>query len=316
MHLRRLVARLGLVLVLAMIVFAVLLIPLTYAALTTVSPDCEGVLDFTPADFGQSGFDTTPLLMENYETVAFDSREAGIQISAFYIPANMNPELAATILIVHGVAACKSAPNALLPAGMLHRNGFNVLAIDLRDHGESTIEDGQHAAATDEYLDVLGAWDWLVDEKGIPPQRVGVFGYSLGGAASIIAAAEEPRIAVLWTDSAFADVELIIDSIVSRIPTLAWLKPSSLWYGRIFVGDDLLSRKPVELLPRLAGRPLFLVHGDADLAVPVEHAQILASAYPAAELWITEGSQHVESMFRYTDEYEARLIAFFTEHLR
>lgn len=310
---RRLLKRLLLVVGLAAIISTALLVPLTYTALTRVVSDCGPASAFTPADFAQAGVDTGPYLMPDYETVSVASRAAGIDLSAFYIPAADQP--APTVIIVHGVSACKRAPNALLPAGMLHRAGFHVLVIDLRDHGDSTLEDGLHAAATEEYLDVLGAWDWLVSVKGMLPEQIGIFGYSLGGAAVILAAAEEPRLAALWTDSAFADVELMIDDIIADAPVLAWLKPLSLWYGRIVVGDDLLSRKPVAALASLYDRPLFIVHGAADSVVPVQHAGLLADGYPGAEVWITEGSDHVESMFNYTADYEQRLVAFFTQHL-
>ena len=44
----------------------------------------------------------------------------------------------------------------LTPAGMLWRNGFNVLLIDLRDTGDSTFQDGRSTIGNEEHRDVLG----------------------------------------------------------------------------------------------------------------------------------------------------------------
>ena len=51
---------------------------------------------------------------------------------------------------------------------MLARSGFSVLMMDLRDAGDSDVEDGRVAWGTEEYLDVLGAWDWLKFGEGHP----------------------------------------------------------------------------------------------------------------------------------------------------
>ncbi len=253
--------------------------------------------------------------MPDYQEVSFPSRQQNIQISGDFIPAADDNQNAAAVIIVHGTARCKESPDSLLPAGMLHRAGFNVLLIDLRDYGASTLEDGYQAAGTDEYLDVLGAWDWLMDERGIPPVRIGLFGYSLGGASVIIAAGEEPRVAAVWSDSAFADIEMIIDGMLEKYPYLAWLKPLSLAYGRIVVGDDLLAHKPVDELSAFNHRPLFIVHGDTDTIVPIANAYALKQAYPETEFWELPQTGHVEAMYKHMAEYEERLVGFFNAAL-
>ena len=72
-----------------------------------------------------------------------------------------------TVILSHGFGGCRKGANDLLAAGMLHRNGIAVLMIDLRDHGDSTKEDMRFAGGTEEYRDVLGAWDWL-SGRGVP----------------------------------------------------------------------------------------------------------------------------------------------------
>jgi hypothetical protein len=83
---------------------------------------------------------------------------------------------------------------------MLHREGFGVLLIDMRDDGDSTREDDRWGFGSDGYRDVLGAWDWLVG-RGVPPARIGLFGQSGGAPGVVIAMGEEPRVAAGWEDS-------------------------------------------------------------------------------------------------------------------
>ena len=137
-----------------------------YDELTKVSGDCPtGWADNGPTSFdvvdndgnpmtGYETFDTAPYLMPEPESVTIPSRDAGIELAGWYIPAD-DPD-APTVVITHGVSACKRDHTVLLPAGMLHRNGFNVLMFDLRDHGDSTFEDGRYAGGTEEYNDTLG----------------------------------------------------------------------------------------------------------------------------------------------------------------
>src|SRR5512136_355589 len=106
--------------------------------------------------------------MRNYETVRFPSRQPGINIAGWWVPGAPG---APAVILVHGLGGCKNAIDVLVPAGMLWRNGFSVLLVDLRDVGDSDSEDGWTSAGNEEYLDVLGAWDWLVTRKGYAPER-------------------------------------------------------------------------------------------------------------------------------------------------
>ena len=121
-----------------------------------------------------------------------------------------------------GLGGCKNSIAVLVPAGMLHCNGFNVLLIDLRDTGDSTFQDGRSTIGNEEHHDVLGAWDWLVNEKGIDPERIGVFANSLGGANANYAFSAEPRIAAIFLQSTFGDLQQIISAELARsgYPTL------------------------------------------------------------------------------------------------
>ncbi len=318
-------------LTLSLIVAALLLIgylgvsEVLYQQLTVVLPRCDGKFaDNTPAQFTAAPYnaalDTTPYLMPDYESIQIPSRESGIELSAWYVPAPTNH--APTVLITHGLgvgtADCKHHPRALLPAGMLHRAGYNVLLIDLRQHGDSTITTGHWAANTREYLDVLGAWDWLVKTKGIPPTQIGLFGYSGGTGATLIAMGEEPRVAAAWLDSPYFDLTTAISDRLQSSGYPTWLTPGG-YLMALLHGDNLLAYSPAAAITKLNGRPVFVVHSADDPVLPSRYAEAMVSAIRATgspvELWIPPGSQHVGAMFDHTAEYEQKLLAFFAAHL-
>ena len=105
--------------------------------------------------------------MPHYESVRFPSRQPGINIAGWWVEGKPG---APAVILVHGLGGCKNAIDVLVPAGMLWRNGFSVLMIDLRNIGESDFVDGRSTAGNVEYQDVLGAWDWLVTNKGYQPR--------------------------------------------------------------------------------------------------------------------------------------------------
>lgn len=289
-----------------------------YNRLSIAVPRCEASSTTpqsnTPTAFRAEGkaMDMTPYTMPDYEEVSFASRDENLNLSGWFVPAD---EATAAVILVHGLNGCKRTPSILLPAGMLHRAGFSVLMFDLRDHGDSQIEDGRFAGGTEEYRDVLGAWDWLVSEKGFAPERIGLFGTSLGAASVMIATGKEPRIAATWEDSSYADIQVAISDFIAANGLPTFFAPAAPLVGRIISGDDISATSPLNEVPNLNGRPIFIAHGDADALLPVHHAYTLIDAIPQAESWIAPGSAHVGAVFDYTEDYEQKLTAFFQKNL-
>jgi dipeptidyl aminopeptidase/acylaminoacyl peptidase len=302
-----------------------------YHQLASVQPNCEAHPDeaaFTPQSFERvvggevTDFDTTPYLMSPFEEVSFSSRDADITISAWYIEARGvdDPSNAPAVIVVHGRNDCKQRTITLTAGGMLNKHGFNVLLIDLQEHGASTIEDGRMSGGSREYRDILGAWDWLVEQEDIPKERIGVVGFSLGASSSMIAMAEEPQVAAVWEDSGFGALDKILQSELNRVGLPGFFASGGVLMGRVISGDNLMEFEPLEAVAELDGRPLYIVHGTADQRVAVENASDLAAVVNATggdvTPWITVGSAHIESVFDYPDEYEERLVEFFSQSLR
>jgi fermentation-respiration switch protein FrsA (DUF1100 family) len=293
--------------------------------LTNVGAHCGGRwAENTPQAFDvpeSYHMDTTPWAMPAPLEVKLPSRDPGIDIAGWWVPAaaTASGAPAPAVIVVHGFGACRRDFSVLLPAGMLHKDGFSVLLIDLRDHGDSTIEDGRFAGGTDEYRDVLGAWDWLQSEQGLSPNSIGLVGVSLGAATVLLATGAEPGVAAVWEDSSYADLGTAIDAELARNGYPTFLAFGGVMAARIVSGDDLLSYSPLDAVGRLDGRPIAITHGTADQRLSVAYGHRLEAAARAGsgpvEAWYVDGATHTEAMLIQTDEYERRLDAFFERSL-
>lgn len=252
-------------------------------------------------------------LVADHEEERFSSRDAGIDLNAWWLPSREGP-LAPVVIVIPGRGSCIRDPDSLAPAGMLHRLGYGVLLLDLRDHGESTVEDGRYAGGTEEYRDVQGAVDWLVTQ-GVEPGRIGLLGTSMGAATAIIAAGQDDRVTAVWEDSSYADVETRIAEELDQRGYPRLLAPAATLVARLVAGDDFTSHTVLGEVANLSGRHLFISHGAADSATYVAHAYEIDAAARAAEaltdLWIVPEADHTEAMFRHPLEYEHRLAEFF-----
>ncbi len=284
-----------------------------YDRSTRVDALCGGEYpDHTPAAFDSDPVDSAPYLMPDYSSVSFPSRgEPGVTISGWWVAGVKG---APAVVVVHGLSRCKRTPKTLLAAGMLHRLGYSVLLIDLRNEGDSTVTNGRFAGGVVEYKDVLGAWDWIRTVQGVAASKIGLFGQSMGAATVLIAAGQEPGVAAVWEDSGFADINVAISDEVERNGYPRFLAPGATLIGK-FAGLDLDSLSPLDAVARLNGRPLAIVHGTADARMPVKHAYRLIDAARAAGLspytWIVDGSDHYQVVLDHPDEYQRRLAAFF-----
>eukprot|EP00947_MAST-08B_sp_MAST-8B-sp1_P005713 g5713.t1 len=141
----------------------------------------------------------------DWEKVNFTARD-GVLLQGYLFPAKQ--KCAPAITLLHGRGVCKENYDVLMPAAMLWRHGFTVLAFDTRNHGASSkfIQPGMdkqmNTWGATEYNDVLGAWDYVQKKMGINSTKVGIYGQSMGGSSSLIALGEEPNIRAAWVDSA------------------------------------------------------------------------------------------------------------------
>ena len=199
-------------------------------------------------------------------------------------------------------------------AAALWRAGFSVVAYGWR--GTPGSDPATHTLGALECRDLAAVLD--ATEGRFGPVPIGLLGYSTGGAVSIGVAADDPRVRAVCTDSAFADpVGLLIERTGHRLVLpAAWVIAPAVRLLAQRTGARLGDFRPIDVVGRIAPRPLLVIHGDADGSVPVEHGRRLhAAAGEPKELWVPAGIGHVGAYFSDRTAYVARLTSFFERSL-
>ncbi len=254
----------------------------------------------TPADFGMP-----------FERVAIKTSD-NVRLSAWWIH-NENKSAARrpVILLLHGYHSSKedllSVTSFLFPS-------FDALMSDFRAHGESG---GRFTTiGARETLDVKAATAFLND-KGY--KRIGIFGFSMGGAVALQMCGEKEVHAIV-TDSAYANLGEMIESrysflVFSPLKLLASVTTRIL--SRIFFGIFPDTISPEEDL-HTCSVPVFAMHATRDPLVPVAHAGKIKEALQGrkhSRVWILEAYGHGTLHVTFGKQYESRILTFFKKHL-
>jgi alpha-beta hydrolase superfamily lysophospholipase len=243
----------------------------------------------------------------SHEAVSFVT-EDGLTLRGWWFP---RPE---TDRVVVGATGHKGTKPDLLGIGSgLWRAGYNVLLFDYRGCGES--DPAPLSVGFYEQRDLRAAIAW--SRGRVPGARLGLVGFSMGAALSILAAATDPTIRVVVADSAYATLQGVVANAYGRyrVPSWPFLALSDRYNGWRY-GYRYGALRPVAVVGQLAPRPLLIIHGTRDAVTPVAHAHHL---YDAAgepkEVWIAEGAHHCGAYFQDRERYVARVAAFFARGL-
>lgn len=218
-----------------------------------------------------------------YEEVSF-AAEDSTRLSAWFLPGKPGAQV---VLFCHGNAG--NISHRLDSLAIFNQMGLSVLIFDYRGYGQSegrTTEEGT-------YQDARAAWDYLVNIRKIGPDRIIVFGRSLGGAVAAELAAERTPKA------------LILESTFTSAPDL---------------GAGLYPYMPIRLLCRFSydtlaiiGRikcPILIVHSKDDEMIDISHGRRLFDAATAQKEFLELRGGHNDGIFTSATVYREGLSAF------
>ena len=187
----------------------------------------------------------------DYQAISLHTDD-GVTLDGWFVPAG-RPR--ATLLFFHGNAGNMS--HRLDSLRVFHDLGLSTLIFDYRGYGRSEGEPSEQGT----YRDAEAAWRYLTSERGLAPQRIVLFGRSLGGAiAAYLASRRAPGALIL--ESTFTSVPDLGAEIYPFLPVR--------WLSRF--------RYATSVYVAAASCPVLIVHSRDDEIVPFRHAQRLLTA--------------------------------------
>lgn len=246
----------------------------------------------------------------DYTEVSFSSRDKGLELSGWLIPATEENKY---LIFAHGYGSNRTEKINL--AEKLAQRGYGILLFDFRNSGQS--EKDITSIGLYEKKDLLGAIDYIqatVEEK----PSLGLIGFSMGAATSALAAAEAPEIKAVVMDSSFADLKPYLEEnlpLWSDLPAFPfnWLilnLATPLW------NLDPREVRPIEAVTETK-TPILFIHGKTDGEIPFQNSQKLyrTSNTPEDRLWLVPEAGHVGAFNIHPDLYLEKVIDFFEDHL-
>jgi uncharacterized protein len=182
----------------------------------------------------------------------------GLRLGAWLVAAD-DPERGMTVLVANGNAGDRSLRAPLAEA--LAAEGLAVLLFDYRGYGANPGSPTEHGLARD----VRAAYRFLVDQAGVPPDRILYYGESLGAAVVTELATEHPP-AGLVLRSPFVDL-----AAVGRVH-----------YPFLPIGTLLRDRYPLAHNLEQVHAPTTVVYGTRDSIVPPEQSRAVTDAAAGA----------------------------------
>ncbi|MCA1773448.1 MAG: alpha/beta hydrolase [Halomonas sp.] len=186
-------------------------------------------------------------------------------------------------VLTHGWGSNRMALLPLVP--VLLEDGWNVLAFDVRNHGNS--DEDTFSSMPRFAEDIDAALLWL--HRNYDRRATVLIGHSVGAAATLLAASRRRDITAVVSLSSFAHPANMMKRwlVKKKIPffPLGWYV---LRYIERVIGYRFEAIAPINTLARIRC-PVLLVHGDNDVVIPTQDAHQLANHADNAVLRLVAG---------------------------
>ncbi len=207
------------------------------------------------------------------------------------------------------------------------RNGYVVFRPDYRGHDKSEGTASGGYGSPDYTIDVLNALSSVKQYAAVDPERIGMWGHSMGGSITLrsMVTTKDIKAGVIWAGVVASYPDLMSRwrrPVPASVPTRArrWRDDFVAQYGSPESNPAFwTSISPSSYLADLSG-PLQLHHGTADESVPPEFSQTLYQQAQEAELPVPveyyeyPGDNH--NLSKSFNTAMQRSIAFFDKYVK
>ncbi len=270
----------------------------------------------------------------NYQRYVVSYPSEGLKINALLtIPNGEKPPPGWPVVVFnHGYippAQYRTTERYVAYVDAFARNGYIVLKSDYRGHGSSEGNPGGGYGSPGYTIDVLNGLASVRHHPDADPDRVGMWGHSMGGHITLrsMVVTDTIRAGVIWAGVVASYPDLF--SRWRRPPAGTTPTPPAAggrgWRGDLFNRYGSPDNNPAfwdsissnAFLADLSG-PVQLHHGTADHSVPLEFSQLLDEQIKAAggevELYVYDGDDH--NLSKNLSTALARSLAFFDAHVK
>ncbi len=211
----------------------------------------------------------------------------GVPLAGWWVP---HDESRGVLLFCNGNSG--NISHLLGRLATYHDLGLSVLVFDYRGYGAS----GGQPTEEGTYRDVEAAWNYLVGEREIAPEKILVYGWSLGGP---IAA---------WLAQRYSPAKLVLESTFTSLPDLAGqiypLFPTRLLARFQYNTGDYLTRVRC---------PILVVHSRGDQLIPFAHGQQLYQSFNGPRTLLEIEGDHGDGFSFSEQRYKEALGAFISD---
>lgn len=225
---------------------------------------------------------------------------------------NVHPESKKIVIINHGYTANRYVCYQF--TDVFFEEGYNVLLIDMRSHGES---EGTFASYGHYESNDIGCWIKWIQNKVSKDAYIGLHGQSMGAATVMIYGGTHPNeVKFVIEDCGFNTAKDAIKSQFSeaKIPFWPLYHLIRLKAKRKYKFD--LNRVSPEAAIINSSIPTLFIHGTSDKIVPSWMAKVIFEKKngPKDKLYLVEGAGHMESYSKDKENYK-KTVKNFLNHL-
>ncbi|MBI5304597.1 MAG: alpha/beta fold hydrolase [Chloroflexi bacterium] len=259
----------------------------------------------------RSEFTPTDLDIDDWQDVRFFATD-GVELSGWFIPPDSRSN-GATLVYVHGLGGNRG--ELLTQAAVMIARGYGALLFDLRNHGASagTISTLGYREADD----VSGAVKYLLTRPEVNVERIGLVGYSMGGAAVLRAAVRMPQVKAIVVESSYTSIEEnVARGLVAKTGLPAFpFAPLIIWLGEQWTGLRIKQVRPIDDVARIT-RPILFVHGAQDSTIAADNSRRLYDAAQGPKgLFLIPNAKHKGLLAADPVGFERYITGFFDRNL-
>lgn len=241
-----------------------------------------------------------------YREINFNATDK-VQLNGWFIP-NRNSNF--ILLFCHGNAGNISHRLDLIK--LFHSIDLNVFIFDYRGYGKSNATPSEDGF----YRDALGAYNYLTNEMKYEPEKIVIYGKSIGANVAINLASRV-KAAALISDSAFCSAIHMSKTIFPFLPkewinkaaTSKFIQKNLKKLRILLIKFDALSKIKNIKMPKL------IIHSKDDEMIPFTQGKKLFKATSEPKEFYPLHGGHNESIIMHKMEYSRKISNFLEEYL-